>query len=84
MKEVIEVIPYQTRYLILKFKGEEEKRLYDTSNIRKGVFEKLNEKDFFEKVFVNEEIGSVTWEGELDLDPDNLFKNSITFYKFFK
>ena len=38
----------------------------------KGVFEPLNDKNFFSKVVVNPEIGTICWENGADLSPTYL------------
>ena len=35
----------------------------------KGVFEAWLEPGFFERAFISEEAGTLSWPGELDLDP---------------
>jgi hypothetical protein len=42
-----------------------------------GVLVKLKDQSFFEKVFVDQELKTISWPGELDLDPDNLYQNGI-------
>lgn len=44
----------------------------------KGVFEPLNSKDFFSRVVVNSDIGTICWENGADLSPTflrNYIKN---------
>lgn len=41
----------------------------------KGIFEPLNDKNFFSKVVVNPEIGTICWENGADLSPTYLRKN---------
>ena len=41
----------------------------------KGVFEPLNDKDFFSKVTVNRDIGTICWENGADLSPSYLRQN---------
>ncbi|GMA63707.1 hypothetical protein GCM10025859_41470 [Alicyclobacillus fastidiosus] len=43
----------------------------------KGVLEQLREKKFFEQFYIDPELGTVTWPGELDLDPHNLYKQGV-------
>ena len=38
----------------------------------KGVFEPLSDKHFFDRVFINPEIGTICWENGADLSPDYL------------
>lgn len=41
--------------------------------VGKGVFAAWEDPDHFEKVFVNPESRTVTWPGDIDLDPDVLY-----------
>ncbi|MBN8597757.1 MAG: DUF2442 domain-containing protein [Planctomycetes bacterium] len=46
----------------------------DLSHLRgKGVFRAWDEPGFFERVYVSPECQTVTWPGELDLDPNVLY-----------
>jgi hypothetical protein len=46
----------------------------DLSHIAgKGVFKAWDEPGFFAQAFVSVECGTLTWPGELDLDPDVLY-----------
>lgn len=38
---------------------------------------KWKNQTFFSEVFIGEKLKTVSWPGELDLDPDNLYKNGI-------
>lgn len=42
-----------------------------------GVLEKLNDPEFFKQVFVDPELETISWPGELDLDPDNLYREGF-------
>lgn len=39
----------------------------------RGIFEKLKNKDFFSKVFVNVELGTICWENGADIAPELLY-----------
>ncbi|MES2141853.1 MAG: DUF2442 domain-containing protein [Pseudomonadota bacterium] len=41
----------------------------------KGVFEPLKNKDFFSKVSINSDIGTIYWENGADLSPTYLLEN---------
>ena len=46
----------------------------DLSHLRhRGVFRQWEEPGFFERVFISKESQTVTWPGDLDLDPDVLY-----------
>jgi hypothetical protein len=38
----------------------------------KGIFEALNDKEFFSRVSVNPDIGTICWENGADLSPTSL------------
>ena len=38
-----------------------------------GVFVPLQDAQFFKQVFVNQELGTIAWPNEVDLDPDVLY-----------
>jgi hypothetical protein len=40
----------------------------------KGVFDRWNDPAEFAKVYVDEEMGTVAWPGNLDLAPDALYR----------
>jgi len=40
-----------------------------------GVFKPLKDKGFFDRVFVNPEIGTICWENGADLAPSFLYKS---------
>lgn len=43
--------------------------------VGKGVFRRWNEPGEFEKVFIDEEVGTIAWPGGLDLAPDRLYRD---------
>ena len=44
---------------------------------RGGVFEALEEIDYFKTVRVNPESGTIEWSNGVDLDPDVLYCNAL-------
>ena len=38
-----------------------------------GVFEKFNDMEFFKNFKINEELGIITWGGEVDVAPETLY-----------
>lgn len=40
---------------------------------RGGVFERFHDIEFFRKFRVNEELGVLTWENEVDIAPETLY-----------
>ena len=43
--------------------------------VGKGVFSRWEDPAEFEKVFIDEETGTVGWPGGLDLAPDSLYRD---------
>lgn len=43
--------------------------------VGKGVFERWSDPGEFEKVHVDEESGTITWPGGLDVAPDRLYRD---------
>jgi hypothetical protein len=41
-----------------------------------GVFERLRDKDLFRHFRINEELGVLTWEGEIDIAPETLYSDA--------
>lgn len=74
MREIIDVQPLENYQLLLTF-GNQEKRIKDMKPyLEKGVFKKLKNKTIFNKVKIS--YGTIYWEGDIDLCPDNLYKTS--------
>lgn len=63
-------------WLLLDFDNQERK-FVDIKPVMKGILKQLEDPQFFEQVHVDRELGTVTWPGELDLDPDNLYRQGI-------
>jgi hypothetical protein len=40
-----------------------------------GVFEPLSDPEEFERVYIDEETGTLAWPGELDVAPDRLYRD---------
>ena len=40
---------------------------------RGGVFSKFEDVDFFKQVFVNEELGVLTWPDDIDIAPETIY-----------
>ncbi|MDN4605909.1 DUF2442 domain-containing protein [Sporosarcina highlanderae] len=70
------VKPLPDGWLYITFDNE-EKKIVDIKPHMKGVLEKLKDSEFFKQVFVDPELESVSWPEEIDLDPDNLYKQGI-------
>ncbi len=51
---------------------------------RKGVFEKFNDIEFFQKFFVHKEMGVLCWPDDLDIAPETLYELAVTKNPFLK
>ena len=74
LKDIIRVKPLKDFRLHLEFEDGIEGEV-DISKLIKftGVFEPLQDNDFFGKVAVNPEWGTIFWPNGADLDPDVLY-----------
>jgi hypothetical protein len=70
------VIPEMDGWLLVDF-SDGSKKFVDIKPHMDGVLQKLKDPEFFQEVFVDEKLKTVTWPGELDLDPDPLHKEGI-------
>jgi hypothetical protein len=43
---------------------------------RKGVFERFNDLEFFRRFEVNEELGVISWQNEIDIAPETLYSET--------
>ncbi|MCC3359165.1 DUF2442 domain-containing protein [Bacillus sp. REN16] len=72
-----EVVPGLTGWLLIEFDNGIRK-LVDINPQMEGVLQKLKDQEFFEQVYVDPELHTISWPGELDLDPDNLYIEGIS------
>ena len=73
--DVIDVRPEDKYVLWLKFEDGTEGNV-DIKELLgefSGVFDKLNDIEFFRSVKVDSEIGTISWAGNVDLCPDVLY-----------
>jgi hypothetical protein len=70
------VKPMIDGWLFITFDNKEQK-IVDIKPLMKGVLEKLKDPEFFKQVYVDPELETVSWPGELDLDPDNLYRQGV-------
>jgi hypothetical protein len=73
--DIIEVKPLSSYKLYLRFEDGRSGEV-DVSKIVpfKGVFAKLEDKDYFATVTVNPDIGTICWENGADISPSTLYK----------
>ena len=74
LKAIVEVRPMDDYQLHLRF----EDGLEGTVDVSRhvgfdGVFEPLRGREYFERVRVDEESGTICWPNGADLDPDVLY-----------
>jgi hypothetical protein len=43
---------------------------------RGGVFERFKDMDFFRSFTINKEIGTLTWQNEIDIAPETLYADA--------
>ncbi len=43
---------------------------------RGGIFSKLKDLEIFQKFTLNQELGVITWDGEIDLAPETLYSQA--------
>ena len=74
MKDIIAVQPLEDHLLHLRFEDDAE-GVVDVAQIVEftGVFAPLREREYFVKVCVNPELGTICWPNGVDLDPDVLY-----------
>ena len=74
LKDIIEVKPQENYVLYLKFEDGRD-GIIDISRLIefKGIFEPLNNLEYFKKVKLNSEWGTIYWENGADLDPVVLY-----------
>jgi hypothetical protein len=74
LKDIIAVNPLEDHRLYLKFEDGKEGVIDLTKIIRfMGIFEPLNDPNYFKTVKLNPEWGTIYWENGADLDPDVLY-----------
>ncbi len=74
LKDIIQVIPKKNHQLYLKFEDGCE-GIVDISKLIEfsGIFEPLQDLNYFRSVKVNPEWGTIYWSNGADLDPDVLY-----------
>lgn len=53
-----------------------EKGVIDLSGYAKkgGIFKRFSDKDYFRRVYVNKDIGTICWPGGADIAPETVYK----------
>lgn len=74
MKIKAESVKAISKYKLFIVFSDGTEGVYDLSDLAgQGVFKRWDEEDNFEKVFVNQENGAITWPGEIDVDTLNAY-----------
>ena len=74
LKDIVEVRALESYRLYLRFEDGAEGVVDVSQHLRlDGVFEPLRERQYFERVRVDEESGTICWPNGADLDPDVLY-----------
>ena len=74
MKKIVNVKPLEDYKLLITFDNNIRKIKDMKPYLKKGVFKKLSNKDFFNKVRV--EFNTITWDEEIELCADSLYESS--------
>ena len=74
LKDIVEVRPLGGYQLYLRFEDGVEGSVDVSQHVRfDGVFAPLREPEYFERVRVDAESGTICWPNRADLDPDVLY-----------
>ena len=79
MKEIIKVEPLKDYKLLLTFSNNEIKIKDMKPYLNKGVFKKLKDVDFFNKVDIK--FGTISWGEDIDMCADSLYDTSEKYNK---
>ena len=79
MIKIVDVKPLENYELLLEFDNGEKKIKDMKPYLNKGVFSKLKDKDFFNTVKIS--FSTVSWDGEIDMDAENLYNTSDSIKK---
>ncbi|NEU71432.1 DUF2442 domain-containing protein [Hassallia byssoidea VB512170] len=74
LQDIVVVEPRENYQLYIRFEDGVE-GIVDISNLIKftGVFEPLQDEEYFGMVELNHELGTIQWQSGADLDPDVLY-----------
>ncbi len=71
--KITSVKAYEKYKLHVEFNDGTE-GVYDVSHLAgKGIFKTWDVDNSFDKVFISQESGAITWPGELDIDTINIY-----------
>ena len=78
MREICKAKPLPIHGWLLCEFDNGEKGLIDIRPSMNGVLNALKDQEFFNKVYVDEDAGTVAWPVELHIDPDTLYDRRIS------
>jgi len=74
--DIVEVKPLSEYKLFLRFEdGTSGEIDIAAIVVFKGIFKKLADKEYFSKVKLNPDFGTICWDNAADLSPCALYKN---------
>ena len=77
LEDIVEVRPLGAYRLHLRFEDGTEGTVDVSRHVPfEGVFEPLQEPEYFERVRVDKESGTICWPNGADLDPDVLYSEA--------
>jgi len=74
MIKIVDVKPLDNFELLLEFNNGEKKIKDMKPYLEKGIFSKLKDKNFFNRVRIS--FGTISWDSEIDMDAENLYNTS--------
>ena len=69
---------YEGEYKIELTFDDEKKGIVDFSEylLKGGVFDRFKDIDFFKDFSVNDELGTLTWQNDIDVAPEKLYSKA--------
>jgi len=74
---VTDVKPLEDYKLLLTFENDEQKVFDVTPYLEVGKFSELKDDSLFKSVHIS--FDSIAWKNQLDLDPELLYRKSVSF-----
>ena len=81
-KAIVRATPEKDYFIILEYQGGEARRFDMKPWLDKGVFTKLKDYNIFNALRVS--FDTVEWPGNIDMDPETLYEDSIAVYPDFR
>ncbi|WP_088007070.1 DUF2442 domain-containing protein [Indiicoccus explosivorum] len=77
MREIVQAVLLDYNGWLLCEFDNGVKKFVDIKPSMTGILEKLHDRNFFNKVYIDSDAGTVAWPGEMHLDPDTLYARGI-------